>query len=435
MDVEFPEVFQDLFRPARYKVYYGGRGGAKSWAMARAALAQGVERTLRVLCVREFQNSIEDSVHKLLSDQIVSMGLEDFYKIEKRAITGANGTTFSFEGVRNNAQRVKSYEGIDICWAEEAALLTKNSWDVLVPTIRKPGSEIWVSFNPEDQDDETYRRFVRGKPSNAIVKKVTWRDNPYFPEVLRQEMEDCRRDNYDDYLWIWEGNCRVVLDGSVYKDEIRSVLAEGRLGAVPYMRGIGTHVTLDLGSDNYTAMWFRQNVGLERHYIDFYQNRMKDVDHYVQVVKNRGYSIASITLPHDAKAIRLGAKNSIERQIRDAFPAIRVTVLPKYRIHEGLNAARKVFPRSWFDVDRCSDGWSALTKYKYELIQGTTRFSSTPNHDEFSDAADAFRYDALSNPGDGFDNGAAEGSAEGTPGLFARAGAALKLGQNGWLGK
>jgi phage terminase large subunit len=396
----FPEKFACLFRPARYKVFYGGRGGAKSWNIARALLLVGVQKGIRVLCVREQQNSIAESVHKLLSDQIEALGLSHLYEIQKTVIICAHtGTTFNFEGIKANVNKIKSYEGVDYVWAEEAALISKNSWDILIPTIRKPGSEIWISFNPENEDDETYKRFVLRRQPNSFVVKVTWRDNPWFPEVLRTEMEECQRTNYDDYLWIWEGNCRRVLDGAVYKHEIRKVIEEDRVTWVPYTKGIPVDVTMDLGRKDYTAIWFRQTVALQRRYIDFLQDHGRDVEYYVKAIQDRGYNIGTITLPHDAKHKRLGMKGSIEEQIRASFPGKKVVVLKQRSVMDGLNAARRVFPNCWFDAEKCAEGWKALQKYKYELIAGTTRFSDKPHHDEFSDAADAFRYDALATPG------------------------------------
>ena len=158
--IEFPLKLQCLFESARYKVLWGGRGGAKSWGIARALLIIGANKPIRVLCAREFQTSIKDSVHKLLSDQIINMGLTDFYEVVDRTIRGKNGSEFNFVGLKNNVANVKSYEGVDICWVEEAQSVSARSWDVLIPTIRKEQSEIWVSFNPELATDNTYQRFI-----------------------------------------------------------------------------------------------------------------------------------------------------------------------------------------------------------------------------------------------------------------------------------
>lgn len=435
IDAAFPEKFDILFQPKRYKVLYGGRGGAKSWGIGRALVLLAATKTLRILCVRELQNSISESVHKLLSDQIEALGLSHVYEIQKQVIINkVTGSTFNFEGIRNNVAKIKSYEGIDIVWAEEAALMSKNSWDVLIPTVRKAGSEIWISFNPENEDDETYKRFVIRKAPDSVVVKMTWRDNPWFPEVLRMEMEACKASNYDDYLWIWEGNCRQTLDAAIYKEEVRAVLTEERVCHVPYVRGVPVDVTLDLGKSHYTSLWFRQSVALERRYLKFHQAQGKEVEYFVQVIKNSGYVIGTITLPHDAKHVRLGMKFSIEQQIRQAFPANTVKVLPRTKIHEGILAVRRIFPYCYFDAENTVDGWKALRNYNWEVIAGTTRFSDKPAQDEFTDAADAFRYDALARPGMG-DFGPQEAQQEARKKSATAWWNEALVGSTGWMGR
>ena len=168
LNVEFPEKLEFLFQPSRYKVLYGGRGSGKSWGVARALLVIGLQKSTRVLCAREFQNSISDSVHALLADQIKSLGLEDFYTVQNTSIFGKNGTEFLFAGLKHNITKIKSFEGVDVCWVEEAQTTSKSSWDVLIPTIRKENSEIWVTFNPELDTDETYKRFVDNQIHQSI---------------------------------------------------------------------------------------------------------------------------------------------------------------------------------------------------------------------------------------------------------------------------
>lgn len=217
--VEFHPVYQDLFRPFRYKIYWGGRGGGKSWAIARALVLLGANKKLRILCAREIQHSIADSVHKLLSEQIYELNLESRYHVTKNAILGKNGTEFIFKGLRFNVREVKSTEGIDICWVEEAQSVSEESWSVLIPTVRKANSEIWLSFNPLDEDDPTYQRFILHTPPNAAVHKVGFRENPWFPDVLRQEMEYLKRVDYEAYLHVWEGEVRRISDAIIFKDK------------------------------------------------------------------------------------------------------------------------------------------------------------------------------------------------------------------------
>ena len=184
-NIQIPEAFEDLFTPARYKVFYGGRGGAKSWNFARALIVTAYKNKTRILCAREIQKSIADSVHKLLRDQIYELGLDGFFEIYQKTITGINGSEFIFEGLHLNVRQIKSKEGIDIVWVEEAEKVSDDSWSFLIPTIRKDGSEIWVSFNPDSEEDPTYRRFITSPPDGAIIRKVGYKENPFFPEVLK----------------------------------------------------------------------------------------------------------------------------------------------------------------------------------------------------------------------------------------------------------
>jgi phage terminase large subunit len=216
-DIKFARSFQFLFRPARYKVGYGGRGSAKSWSFARALILSSASRKERILCGREIQNSIKESVHKLLSDQIEAMGLGDRFSILESEIRGKNGSEFIFAGLRSNPHKIKSTEGVDKAWIEEAEKVSERSWELLIPTIRKPGSEIWVSFNPDEETDPAYQRFVLNPPPDAIVQKINWRDNPWFPEELRKEMEYLYRVDPESAAHVWGGECRKVSNAQIFK--------------------------------------------------------------------------------------------------------------------------------------------------------------------------------------------------------------------------
>lgn len=219
LKLEIPTKIGECLRePSRYKVLYGGRGSGKSWSVARYLLAIGLQRRVRILCARETQKSIADSVHKLLSDQIRAMGLSDYYEVQKATIIGKNGTEFLFSGLRDAAS-LKSYESIDICWVEEAQAVTESSWELLIPTIRAAGSEIWIVFNPLHENDPTYQRFVVNTPPDCRRVFVNYYDNPWFPDVLRQEMEALKAKSYNQYRHVWEGNCVIAPEGAVYNLE------------------------------------------------------------------------------------------------------------------------------------------------------------------------------------------------------------------------
>ncbi len=190
----------------RYRVAHGGRGGTKSWNFARALLVLGATRKLRILCAREFQNSIKQSVKKTLEIQIEKMGMDGFYSISATEIVGRNGTEFIFHGLHHNIETIKSLEDIDVCWVEEAATISKESWEVLVPTIRKQGSEIWVSFNPKFPADPIYRLFCGDNPpANAIIREVSWRDNPFLSDTLREEREAMLERDPEGEAHVWGG--------------------------------------------------------------------------------------------------------------------------------------------------------------------------------------------------------------------------------------
>ena len=217
IDFEMPQALAGLMKPARYKVTYGGRGAGKSFTIASWLDIYGVKRPIRVLCAREYQVSIRDSVHRLLADRIAALGLSQFYTVTQTSIIGTNGTEFIFKGLHHNAQEIKSMEGVDICWVEEASSVSAESWDVLIPTIRKPGSEIWLSFNPLSPDDATWTRFVKNPPPGAWVQKVLYSDNPWFPAVLDEERRHLQEIDPELYQHIWLGEPRTISDAQVFK--------------------------------------------------------------------------------------------------------------------------------------------------------------------------------------------------------------------------
>lgn len=214
VEVELLDQLSFLFQPKRFKGAKGGRGGAKSWGFARALLLIGHRESKRILCAREIQDSIKRSVYDLLVKQISKLGLDDasvhdmVYHWNNERIWHDNGTEIFFKGLWNNIDSIKSMEGIDICWIEEANTVSKDSWDKLIPTIRKPGSEIWFTYNPDSQYDEVHQRFVINQDPDCTIATVNWRDNPWMSDELLREMEKCRARNFKEYLWIWEGFTR-----------------------------------------------------------------------------------------------------------------------------------------------------------------------------------------------------------------------------------
>ena len=228
MDLKIPKIFSFLLeQKARYKAVYGGRGGAKSESIARALLILALnprilfnKDNIRILCCREYQTSIADSVHRLFVDIIKKYELFDYFTITKTNITSSNGSLFIFKGISNDPQQLKSTTGIDLCFVEEAEKVSSTSWDYLTPTIRNPESEIWVSFNPNQREDPTYQMFVEKPLPDSICVKVNYYDNPYFEDTpLLKEMLYDKENNPELYQNKWEGNIKQVSDAVIFKDK------------------------------------------------------------------------------------------------------------------------------------------------------------------------------------------------------------------------
>ena len=388
---EFPEKLAVLFEKSRYKVLYGGRGGAKSWGVARALLILAAKDQLRVLCAREFQTSLKDSVHKLLCDQIQALGLETFYDVTQATIRAKNGSEFNFVGLKNNVANVKSYEGVDICWVEEAQTVSRSSWNILVPTIRKEQSEIWITFNPELESDETYQRFVVHAPENAIVCKINWNDNPWFPQTLREEKDSLKLRDIQAYNNVWEGLCRVTVDGAIFAEEMQRAEFDGRITKVPYNPSKPVHAVFDLGFADHTAIWFVQFIGMETRLIRYHQANQKTMTHYLALLQSFGYVYDTLWLPHDADHKTLAAAGmTIDEIVRNS--GYKTRVMGKVPVAESINAARTIFPNCYFDRENCAEGLQCLRHYRFEVDPDTKQFSRNPLHDHYSHGADAFRY-------------------------------------------
>ena len=393
VEAKFPPKLKPLFGVSRYKIAYGGRGSSKSWSFAKALLILGSSSPTRVLCVRETQKSIKQSVHTLLSDQIEALGLGYFYQILETEIRGANGTSFTFSGLSTQtADTIKSFEGADICWCEEAQSITKRSWDILIPTIRKPNSEIWVSFNPELDSDETYKRFVLNPPPNSVVMEVNHSDNPWFPDVLEQERLHCQLTNKEDYDTIWEGKCRTSVVGAIYASEVDSALRQGRVCNVPYDPLLKVHTIWDLGWNDSMTIILTQKVRSELRVIDYIEESHKTLDWYVADLKERKYNWGNDYLPHDGntKDFKTG-KSAAE--ILKAFGR-KVKITPQIGVENGIKAARMAFAQTYFDKAKTARLIECLKRYK-RSVNSQTGEAGSPVHDEFSHGADAWRYLAV----------------------------------------
>ncbi len=392
--IELPEKLGFLFEPSRYKVAYGGRGAAKSWGFARALLIQGAASPLRILCAREIQNSIADSVHRLLSDQIVALELVGFYRITQNSITAANGTEFLFAGLRQqDVAKIKSFEGVDRVWVEEAQAVTKKSWDILIPTIRKPGSEIWVSFNPELDTDETYQRFVVDPPDGAKIVCINYPDNPWFPKELESERISLKRRDPDAYDNVWEGKPKSVVEGAIYKKEILALYADQRVRNVPYDPMLKVHTVWDLGWNDQMSIILAQRLGAELRVIEYLEDSHRTLSEYVADLNTRRYNWGTDYLPHDGEAKDYKTGKSAQEILRGL--GRKTAIVPKLEVENGIKLARMAFPRCYFDKTKALRLVDCLKRYRRAINQ-TTNEPGAPLHDEYSHGADAFRYLAVS---------------------------------------
>jgi phage terminase large subunit len=390
-EIQIPQKFEFLFKPKRYKVMYGGRGGAKSHAVARTLLVMGMQKPLRIICAREIQKSISDSVHALLSDLIRSHDLQAFYEIQRDIIKGRNGTEFKFRGLKHNTTDLKSLEGADICWVEEAQNVSHNSWEILIPTIRKENSEIWVTFNPKNLTDPTYQRFVSYTGEDTIAVPVSWRDNPFFPEVLDVERRKLEASDPDAYAHIWEGQPDTRRSGAVYAKQLAKAREEGRITKVPYDPSSEVFTAWDLGFGDATSIWWLQFVGRELRWLEYYENSGEQLDFYAKVVKEKPYNymMHGHYLPHDGGHGNIRG-DSVSKQLTDL--GLSNTVLTRETdINPGLELVRQTIAYSVFDAEKCKDGIHALENYGYEWDEDRGIFKAKPRHDWTSHAADAAR--------------------------------------------
>jgi len=389
---DFPKKLDFLTEKHRYKVAYGGRGSGKSWSMARALLIQASHKPLRVLCAREIQKSIKQSVHTLLNDQIQSLGLGAFYEVLEAEIRGRNGSSFSFTGLATNTvESIKSFEGCDIVWVEEAQTVSKKSWDILIPTIRKPHSEIWVSFNPNIDTDDTYTRFVVNPPENAKVVKVNYTDNPWFPEVLEIERQHSLKTN-PDYANIWEGDCKAAVDGAIYANEIRDAQENGRITTVPYDPMLKVHVVFDLGFNDSMAIILCQRGVSDIRIIKYIEDNHRTLDSFSSEIRSLNYNWGTMFLPHDGKSRDYKSGLSAEDIMRKQGWTVRI--VPVSSIESGIKIARMHFHKCYFDKS-AQRLLECLKNYK-RSINSSTNEPGAPLHDEYSHGADAFRYMATS---------------------------------------
>lgn len=393
--VNIPEALAPLFAPARYKFVRGGRGSGKSWGIARALLVQAASSPHRVLCAREVQTSIKQSVHQLLSDQIEALGLGSFFEVMANEIRGSNGSTFMFRGLSDlTADSIKSLEGCTRVWLEEAQTISARSWRILTPTIRADGSEIWASYNPELDTDETHQRAVVRPHPDTVSIVMNWRDNPWFPAELEKERQHAKATmSAEEYAHVWEGQCRPAVEGAIYAGEMAEVIMQGRIARVPHDPLLKVHTIWDLGWNDSMSIILAQRAASELRIIDYIEDSHRALPEYVGDLQAMPYTWGTDWLPHDGFA----HKHQTGKSDSEVLQALgRVTEMtPNVEVEQGIRTARVVFPRIWFnDTPGVHRLIECLKRYRRNVSKSTGE-PGTPRHDEYSHGADAFRYFAL----------------------------------------
>lgn len=403
--IHLPAKAAELERPARYKILYGGRGSAKSWTVARILATKAASQKLRILCCREYQNSIAESSKHLIESQIALLGYDGAFRINSQSIVGTvTGSEFLFEGLHSNVNSIKSLEDIDICWIEQAETITKASLDVLIPTIRAEDSEIWLTINPELEIDEVYQRYILNPPKDSVVINLNYSDNEWLPKVLEKERLDCLERDPIGYRHIWLGECRQAIEGAIYGDLIHKAKDEGRITSVPYDLAMPVHTGWDLGVLDPTAIWFFQVTrGGEIHFIDYYEDSPAQqggvsetgLPYHARMLKAKPYVYGNHYAPHDIEARELGTGKSR----KETGLALGIRFTPVRRIagkesredEAGIAAVRDAFSRCWFDAAKTAQGIQMLSRYRRGFNKTLAEFTAIPVHDAASHCADAMR--------------------------------------------
>lgn len=399
MQIQVPRKLKPLLYPKRYKGAYGGRGGAKSHFFAEQAILQCYRSARRIVCIREVQNSIKDSVKQLLVDKITKLKLDTFFEVLDSEIRGQNGSLIIFKGMQSyNAANIKSLEAYDIAWVEEAQTLSQYSLDLLRPTIRKDGSELWFSWNPRFKTDPVDQFFRKNPPEDAISVMINWRDNPWFPDVLKREMDHDFNIDPDKAEHIWNG-AYGSSQGAILARWVNIAEREGRIDDKVCFDpgGAAIDVSGDIGFRDTASWWYWQRCLGGYRVLKYEGDSGLDADDWIPRIQAsiRALGInnlGKIWLPHDAKAKTFQSRHTtIERFIR-GFGADKVAVVPISKKQDQISAARAVIQKCEFHSSNCEAGLDGLRAWEFEWNDDTNVFSREPLHNWASHPADAFAY-------------------------------------------
>lgn len=396
LSIPTARVFQPLLKPSRYKGAWGGRGSGKSHFFAGLGVERCVDSPgLRILCVREVQKSLRDSAKRLIEDKIREFNVPGFEILDK-VIRTPGGGEINFVGMQDHtAESIKSLEGYDVAWVEEARSLSPTSLRLLRPTIRKPGSELWFSWNPKLKSDPV-DQLLRGPdlPPDAVVVQANWSDNHWFPAELEAERQFDLINAPDQYAHVWEGDYAAVTEGAYYARSLTQARAEGRIGHVAADPLMTYRAFWDIGGTgakaDACAIWVAQFIGREVRVLDYYEAQGQPLAAHVGWLRERGYDKALCVLPHDGAQGDKVFAVSYESALREA--GFSVEVVPNQgrgAASARIEAARRLFPALWFHAGNCAGGLDALGHY-HEKRDEARGIGLGPEHDWSSHAADAF---------------------------------------------
>ncbi len=399
--IETARVFAPLLQPARYKGAWGGRGSGKSHFFAELMIEDALRRPgQRAVCIREIQRTLKDSSKRLIEDKLRELGLgeEDGFRTLNDLIETPGGGVITFQGMQDhNAESIKSLEGFSRAWVEEAQTLSARSLALLRPTIREPGSELWFSWNPRRKTDPV-DVMLRGSelPSDAVVVRANWSDNPLFPGVLEQERIDCLRTSPEQYAHVWEGDYAAVQAGAYYARSLAEAREEGRIGRVAPDPLQTLRLFWDIGGAgrkaDACAIWVAQFVGREIRVLDYYETVGQPLAAHLEWMRGRNYlpARAQVWLPHDGATSDKVFSVSYESALRSA--GYQVTVVPNQGAGAAaarVDAGRRWFPSIWVNEETCRGGLEALGWY-HERRDEARGIALGPEHDWASHGADAF---------------------------------------------
>lgn len=398
--VQVPRKLKPLLLPKRYKGAYGGRGGAKSHFFAEQIILRCLMRPTRVVCIREVQSSIKDSVRQLLIDKINKLNVSAMFEVLDTEIRGPDGSLIVFKGMQSyNAMNIKSLEAYDVAWVEEAQTLTQHSLDLLRPTLRREGSELWFSWNPRFKTDPVDMFFRKNPPPDAISVLVNWRDNPWFPDVLRREMAHDFMVDEDKADHIWNG-AYGNSQGAILAKLVNQAERTGRVNdeIVYDPKGAPIEISGDLGYRDTASWWYWQRVPGGFNLLKYEGDTGLDADDWIPrlqtSVTELGATLGKIWLPHDARAKTFQSKHTTVERFLSAFGGSAIDVVPQSKKLDQISAARAVLPKCAFNTTACEAGLDGLRAWEFEYNEESGVFSRDPLHNWASHPSDAFAYGA-----------------------------------------